>query len=62
MRITVCRTSMYRVSCDLPISIDPYPKRLIGATLSRVGNPKLKLKLLAPQMADTLIDFKIAYM
>lgn len=39
----------------------PYQKRLIRATLFRVDNPKLKLKRLPSQMADTLVDFRIVY-
>ena len=39
----------------------PCQKRLIRATLFRVDNPKLKLKRLPSQMADTLVDFRLVY-
>ena len=44
----------YRVSFDLLII--SYQKRLITATLFLVDNPKLKLRRLPPQLADTLVD------
>lgn len=42
---------VYRISFDLPISF--ISENIGGATLFRVGNPKLELKRLPPQMADT---------
>ena len=39
----------------------PYQKRLIRAILFHVANPKLKLKRLPSQTANTLVDFRIVY-